>query len=154
MKTPLRILFLAALSTIIAASVSYAQEAVPWAQPQPWTGIWPGYSPPVCAPPVPVVPVYRDHALTKHGQDAVTAREIIRQADPKNCFTFRCATSVNPTNELEVCPVPGDPNHFAVQWRYRANGDPNGTLYEGTSFLMLRSSLDMYLRTHKCQLYA
>jgi len=144
-------LFAAFMAVALSAEAAASGGAVPWALPwgQPWTITLPA-PPPVLAPPMPVVApdVYRDHALERHGADAVRAREAAK--DPKRCDTYKCDSSRSADNWLRICTIPGDPAHIAVQWLF----EDGGKTYEATSFIQRTRDREYYLRKNGCRLTA
>ena len=79
------------------------------------------------APPLPVTApvVWREHAVERHGWDAVRAREAIRRGDPQ-CHHYLCRVDM-----LVLCPERD--GYYAVQWRWADTA--SGQWVEGTSYI-------------------
>lgn len=84
-----------------------------------------------------------DHAVAKHGQDAVMAREAIRHNGP-SCNDYKCGNKY-----MRACGLDG--GMYAVAWfAYRGSELP---LREDTAFLTTRDGLLRMIGNHNCQLW-
>jgi len=85
--------------------------------------------------------IWRDHALERHGWDAVRAREAVRNGEP-HCQHFLCHVDL-----LVICPERD--GYVAIQWRWADTA--SGRWVEGTSYIADVKRAERLVARNECR---